>query len=68
MRMLQFSHSFYSSQVKQNLMSSPSNFLCQLPQELADDLRLRILGNKEILAIFQSYMGKLPSVQSLLQE
>ena len=38
-----------SSQVKRNLISIVANFAYELPHELLNDLRLRILGNQEIL-------------------
>ena len=36
-------------QVKRNVISSIANLLYELPHELLNDLRLMILGNKEIL-------------------
>ena len=36
-------------QVKRNVISSISNLVYELPHELPNDLRLRILGNKKIL-------------------
>ena len=38
-----------SPQVKRNVISSIANMVYELPHELPNDLRLRILGNKEIL-------------------
>ena len=45
-----------SPQVKRNLIISIANLVHQLPQELPNDLRLRILGNKEILEKSQIWM------------
>ena len=36
-------------QVKRNVISSIANMVYELPHELPNNLRLRILGNKEIL-------------------
>ena len=36
-----------SPQVKCNLKCSITNFMCDLPQELPNDVRLMILGNQE---------------------
>ena len=36
-------------QVKRTVVSSTANLGCEFPHELPNDLRLRILGNKEIL-------------------
>ena len=38
-----------SPQVKQNLISTITNFVCELPHELQNGLRLITLGNQEIL-------------------
>ena len=38
-----------SPQVKRNVISSIANLVYELPHELPNDLRLRVLGNKEIL-------------------
>ena len=35
-------------QVKRNVISSIANLIYKLPQEMRNDLRLRIIGNKEI--------------------
>ena len=45
-----------SPQVKRNLIISIANLVHQLPQELPNDLRFRILGNKEILEKSQIWM------------
>ena len=38
-------------QVKRNVTSSIANLVYKLPHELPNDLRLKMLGNKEILVI-----------------
>ena len=38
------------------MISSIANFVHELPQELLNGLRLRILGNKEILGKFQIWV------------
>ena len=38
-----------TTRVKRNVVSSVANLVYELPHKLPNDLRLRILGNKEIL-------------------
>ena len=45
-----------SQQVKQNVLSTTANLVHKLPHELPNDLRRRILGNKEILGISQIWV------------
>ena len=45
-------------------MSSVANLVYELPHELPNDLRLRILGNKEILGKSQILVEIQPSAQS----
>ena len=52
-----FQYSFHSPQVKRNLISSIRNFIYKLPHKLLNDLRLGILGNKEILRKPQKLHG-----------
>ena len=47
---------FFSPQVKQRLIISNKHGIYELPHELPNDLRLRILGNKEILGKSQIWM------------
>ena len=49
-------------------ISSITNLLHVLPDELLNDLRLRILGNKEILEKYQIWVDTQPSVQSSFQK
>ena len=39
------------------MISSIANLVNELPHELPDDLRLRILGNKEMLEKSQNLVG-----------
>ena len=41
--------SFYSLQVRQYLITCTKNTVYKLPHELPNDLRIRILGNQEML-------------------
>ena len=43
-------------QVKRNVISSIANLVYELPHKLPNNLRLRILGNKEILGKSQIWM------------
>ena len=56
-----FQYRLYSPQVKRSVISSTANLLHDLP----NDVRLRILGNKEILAKSQVLVKKQPSAQYL---
>ena len=51
-----FQYRFFLSQVKWNLISKVTNFVFELPQELPKYLRLRILGNQEILENSQIWL------------
>ena len=55
------------TQVKRNLTSSIRNFLQEMSQELPSDLRIRILGNRNILGKSQNCIATQPNAQSLLQ-
>ena len=44
-----FYRSFHSPQVKTNLIPGVRNVIYELPHECPSDLRLKILGNKEII-------------------
>ena len=50
------------------MASSIANLVYKLPHELPNDLRLRILGNKEISVKSQSYVGTQPSAQTPFQK
>ena len=50
------------------MISSIANLLYELPHELPNDLRLRILGNKEILVKSQIWVETEPSAQSPFQK
>ena len=50
------------------MISSISNLVYELPHELPNDLRLRILGNKEILGKSQICVETEPSTQSPFQK
>ena len=50
------------------MASSIANLVYKLPHELLNDLRLRILGNKEISVKSQSCVDTQPSVQSPFQK
>ena len=61
-----FQYRSYQPQVKRNLISSISNLVYELPHELPNDLRLKILGNEEIfgkseIAWRHSLVPSLPS-------
>ena len=53
-----------SPQVKQKLIFSIANLVYELPHELPNDLRLRILGNQEKLEKFQILVETQHSTQS----
>ena len=57
-----------SPQVKRYLTSSIANSVHKLPHELSNDLRVRILGNQEILATCQMWGETQPSAQSSFQK
>ena len=64
---LNFKISQYRSdlpQVKGNLIFSIANLVYELPHELPNDLRFRILGNWKILEKFQIWVDTQPSAQS----
>ena len=63
-----FQYRSHSPQVKQNVLSSTGNLVYKLHHELPNDLRLRILGNKEIIGKSQIWVGAQPSAQSLFQK
>ena len=44
------------------------NIIYELPHEFPNDLRLKTLGDKEILVKYQNCMGKPPSFQPLLHK
>ena len=50
------------------MASSIANLVYKLPHELPNDLRLRILGNKEISVNSQSYVDTQPSAQTPFQK
>ena len=56
-----------SLQVKRHLIYHIINLLHKLPQVLGDDLRLRILGNLEMLEKYQMLVETQPSAQSSFQ-
>ena len=47
---------FFSQQVKRSMISSNKHGIYELPHELPNDLRLRILGNKEKSEKSQSFI------------
>ena len=57
-----------SPQVKRYLISGTTNLVHELPHDLPNSLRLRILGNYEILEKFQIWVETQPSVQSSFQK
>ena len=57
-----------SPQVKRYLTSSIANSVHELPHELSNNLRVRILGNQEILAKYQMWGETQPSAQSSFQK
>ena len=57
-----------SPQVKRNFIPSIANLVHELPHEYSNDLRLRILGNYEILEKSQLWVGTKPSAQSLFEK
>ena len=61
-------HNILVKQVKPNFISSIANLVYKLPNELANDLGLRILGNKEILEKSQIWVETKPGTQSLFKK
>ena len=61
-------HRSESPQVKRYLISTITNLVHELPHELANDSRLRILGNQQILKKCQIWMETQPSAQSSFQK
>ena len=57
-----------SPQVKRNVISCIANLVYELPHELPNDLRLKTLGNKEILRKSQIWVQTQPSAQSPFQK
>ena len=57
---------FATSEAK--LVSSVTNFVYKLPHELPKDVRLRFIGNKEILKKSQNSMKILPGAQFLFKK
>ena len=53
-----FDQIFTSPQLKQSVIISNKHSIHELPQELPNDLRLRILGNLELARIFQNFIEK----------
>ena len=50
------------------MISSKANLVYELPHELPNDLRFRVLRNKEILGKFKIWMETQPSAQSSFQK
>ena len=50
------------------MISSIANLVYDLPHELPNDLRLRILGNKDIIGKSKIWVGIEPSAQSSFQK
>ena len=63
-----FQYLLHSPQVKQNFISSVRNPILHLFHEVPYNLRLRILGNKIILAKSQNFMGTQQSSQFPLKK
>ena len=55
-------------QVKRNVISCTKNVVYELPHELANNLRLRILGKKEILTKSEIWVKTWNSAQSPFQK
>ena len=64
---LMFYQIFVSAQVKWIVIISNKHGIYELPHELPNDLRLRILGNQEILRTSQIFTELQPSAQSSYQ-
>ena len=62
---LLFYQIFLSPKVKQSMIISNKQGVYELPHELPNDLRLRILGNKEKLGKSQNLLEWKTSAQSL---
>ena len=60
-------HRSESRQIKRCLISSITNLVHDLSQQLPNDIRLRILGNQEILEECQIWLEALRSAQSFFQ-
>ena len=60
-----FQQIFISLQVKRSVMISYKHCIYELPDELSNDLKPRILGNQEKLGKSQNFIELLPSAQSL---
>ena len=50
------------------MISTMADLVCELPHELLKNVRFTILGNKEILGIFQILVETEPSAQSSFQK
>ena len=59
---------FDSLQAKWYMKSSKKDIVYELPHELPNDLRLRILGNLKIIEKTQKWMEAGPSIQSPFQK
>ena len=57
-----------SPQIKRKVISSIANLVDELPNKLPNDLRLRILRNKEILGKSQIWVETQPNAQSHFQK
>ena len=63
-----FQYKLEQPQVKRNVITSKGNLVYELPHELPNGLRLRILGNVELLGRSQIWLQIQPSNQSPLQK
>ena len=59
-----FEQILISPQVKRSVMISNKHCIYELPDELSNDLKLRILGKQEILGKSQNFIELLPSAES----
>ena len=64
---LMFYQIFLSRQVKRRVIISNKHGTCELPRELPNDLRLRILRNYEISEKFQKFIELVPSFASKIK-
>ena len=64
---LMFYQIFLSRQVKRRVIISNKHGTCELPHELPNDLRLRILRNYEISEKFQKFIELVPSFASKIK-
>ena len=64
---MMFYQIFFSSQVKRRVIISCKHGIYELPHELVNDLRLRILGNYKISGKYLNFIKLFSTAQCLYQ-